>query len=259
MISYKLRSIKQRLRRYSCQLMQFYDRKTLWLSLGENCLTDSILQRYRIKSFSTLYSHGRSNMDYAIFLERNNYEDILNFENLKYSNINEDKVVRSILVNSSDHIYSELHMNGFEFTHHNVIESKKDRESSIRKIQRLQTIRGTNNVVFFYHHRMNKNSDLDSLFNKAFEFSKFYTLNGKNCHMVIFSQRIINDNSDRNIYYKSIHSGIHYFEFWTKEIWEGNNSNIFWAIIDDDLIYKMIKTSIRLIKFKHKIANGVIR
>lgn len=187
MILNKLRTIRQRLRRYSCQLMQFYAPKALWLSLGENCLTDSILQRYEIKSFSTLYSHGRSNIDYALFLERNNYKDILNIENLKHEN----KVVRSTLVNSCDNIFSELHMNGFEFTHHNVMDSEKDKMSAKRKIQRMLDIRGTRNVVFFYYHRINPNSDFDSLFIKTFKFLIFIGLMEKLAILLYSSRKLL--------------------------------------------------------------------
>lgn len=258
MISNKLRTIRQRLRKYSCQLMLLHTSKALWLSLGENCLTDSILQRYGIKSFSTLYSHGRSNIDYALFLEKNDYKDILNIENLRYDNIGKDKVVRSTLANSCDAIFSELHMNGFEFTHHNVIDSEKDKESAKRKIQRMLAIRGTEDVVFFYHHRINPNSDFDSLFNKALELSKYYRLNGRMCHIIIFFQRIITEDTNRGIHYRTVLPGIHSFELCTKEIWGGNNPNILWATVDDDLIYKMVKTSVKLIKRGYKISDRAI-
>lgn len=35
----------------------------LWLSLGENCLSDAILKRHGLKSFSTPFSLCRSNVD----------------------------------------------------------------------------------------------------------------------------------------------------------------------------------------------------
>ena len=41
----------------------------LYLSFGENCLTDNILSRYNIKSYSTPYSSARSNIEY-IFITR---------------------------------------------------------------------------------------------------------------------------------------------------------------------------------------------
>lgn len=42
----------------------------IWLSLGENCLSDNILSRHSLKSFSTPFSHARSNIDYALELEK---------------------------------------------------------------------------------------------------------------------------------------------------------------------------------------------
>lgn len=43
---------------------------TYYLSLGENCLADDILKRYKLKSFSTPYSPTRSNIEYAIQSEK---------------------------------------------------------------------------------------------------------------------------------------------------------------------------------------------
>ena len=40
-----------------------------WLSLGENCLPDNVLQRHGRKTLSTVFSSGRSNIDYAVSLE----------------------------------------------------------------------------------------------------------------------------------------------------------------------------------------------
>ncbi|MFJ5369320.1 DUF1796 family putative cysteine peptidase, partial [Bosea sp. CER48] len=44
-----------------------------WLSLGENCLPDNILERNGLKMFSTPFSHGRSNIEYAIQLHSEGY------------------------------------------------------------------------------------------------------------------------------------------------------------------------------------------
>ena len=66
----------------------------VYLSFGENCLPDHILNRYALKSFTTPFSHGRSNVEYILNLERDDYTDFLNLDYLSYEYLNEDRVQR---------------------------------------------------------------------------------------------------------------------------------------------------------------------
>lgn len=231
--------------------------KSLWLSLGENCLTDNILARHNFKSFSSPYSHGRSNLDYAISLEEKKYESLLEPENLKYDYVGDARVVRSTIVNQSDAIYHELHMNGFEFTHHDVKESDKQRKSLERKISRLYSFRGKKDFVFLYHYRFNENIDLDKIFTKAKKFTAFYSGLNKKYNMVVFTQKIISDEKERKVYFKQ-DDNILFFELHTKHIWSGDNENIFWARVDDDLIKKMLDTADNVINKNAKVAEGYL-
>lgn len=86
-----LKRIKERLIREYRQLKQRLS-DTYYVSIGENCLTDNILDRFNIKSFSTPYSHGRSNIEYAIHLESEKYQNLLNPEFLYYDYVGETKV-----------------------------------------------------------------------------------------------------------------------------------------------------------------------
>jgi len=198
---------------------RLHARDVLFLSLGENCLTDNILNRHGVKSFSTPYSHARSNLDYALLLEGSCYDGFLDVQNFHYDSIDETKVIRSHSITPCDDIYDDRHMQGFEFTHHDIIASQKDRESIQRKISRLQTLKGKKNFVFFYHHRINPRSQLDVIFEKASKFREYYAVQGKTCQMVIFSQQIIHDASERKLEYKKIKPNIHYFVFSTHFSW----------------------------------------
>jgi len=230
----------------------------LWLSLGENCLPDNILHRHGLKSFSTPFSHGRSNLDYALALEKSNYEGLMLPENLKHGLSEKKKVVRSTLFNQCDNIYNDMHMKGFEMTHHDVIDSEKDRENFNRKIERQLEVRGNKKVVFLYHHRINKNSNLDLIFKKASEFSTLYSKGKYNCTVIVFAQQVITDNEERKVHYKNIRKNIHYFEFFTRQLWGGKDDDLFWARTDDDLIKKMIDTSVSLFSQGKKQKEGFI-
>lgn len=93
----------------------------MWLFLVEKCLPDGVLKRHSRKSFSTLYSSGRSNIDYALQLEIEAFHGLLQKDNLCFDDVWGTKVVRSTRINRSDDIFEPDCSKGFEFTHHNPI------------------------------------------------------------------------------------------------------------------------------------------
>lgn len=233
--------------------------EVLWLSLGENCLPDNILHRHGLKSFSTVYSHGRSNIDYALALEKNNYDGLLDPAHLAHGISEKKQVVRSTLFNQSDGIYNEMHMRGFEMTHHDVIDSEKDRDTFFRKISRQLEIRGKKKIVFFYHHRVNKNTDMDAIFKKAEELSGLYSRKQYTCTVIVFSQKIIDSQEERKVFFKKMKKKVLFFEFHTYHLWAGRNDDLFWARTDDDLIKRMIDTSVNFIKDDINFKEGFIK
>lgn len=141
--------------------------ETHYISLGENCLTDNILERFGIKSFATPYSHGRSNIDYAIHLEREKYIDLLKIDFLYYGYAGKTKVVRNLHYSKSDNIFNEMHVKGFEFTHHDVINNETHRESYERKIERMLSIDDKSKIKFYYHYRNCDNQNLEIFISKS--------------------------------------------------------------------------------------------
>ena len=212
----------------------------LYLSIGENCLTDGILERHNLKSFSTIYSHGRSNMDYVIHLETISYLGLIDIDYLEYSYVGQTKVVRNTRINSSDMIYSSMHTKGFEFTHHDVISNKIHRDSVRRKIHRLKDIKGKKDICFFYHYRLDKNNDVKCLLDKAEKFIKFYSINGAYIQLVIFTQEIIGEDKSRELIHHTHNEKIELLTFKTRAVWSGKDPNLLWAKTDDDLIKEML-------------------
>lgn len=212
----------------------------LCLSLGENCLPDDILKRHGVKSISTPYSSGRTNIDYALTLEKNNYSDLLNIENLVFGDAWGAKVVRSRHIIDAEDIFDPSCSKGFEFTHHNPIESIKDRESILRKINRIQSVKGTENILFLYHHRYTSKSDLNKLREKIKNFREYYTNELVKCYVGLFYQKEINDKSERKLEFHITDKTMMEFIFHTEHRWEGDDESIFWAKNDDDLIKEML-------------------
>ena len=214
---------------------------TYYLSIGENCLTDNILDRFKIKSFSTPYSHGRSNLDYVIELEKDSYSNLLKPEYLYYDYVGDTKVVRNNYYSKSESIYNELHKNGFEFTHHDVLNNDAQRKSYERKIARMLSFDKSKKLKFVYHYRNNDNLNIDKLVFKAAEFLKFYQKKGIDCDFIFFTQEIVTENSQRSI--TKIHDtkNVRGYMLKTLELWVGDDEEVLWARKDDDLLSQMIQ------------------
>lgn len=227
--------LKKTIRKFASQI-KIYCSDTVHVSIGENCLTDNILQRHNIKSFTTPYSHVRSNLDYAIKLEKENYKNLLNIQHLHYEQLHGKPVVINNHGFSSDPIFLELHRNGFEFHFHDVISNKSHRESVRRKIHRLVSLKGKKNFVFYYHYRMNKNLNFPNFIAKAKTFLSHYEVNGCKCRMVIFTQKLCTSEARRGYRIIRHSEKIQLIVFNTLKSWGGDVADFYWARVDDDLI-----------------------
>ncbi len=212
-----------------------------YISIGENCLTDNILERHNLKSFSTPYSHGRSNIDYAITLEKNNYYNLLESKYLFYDYFGSTKVVRNNYYSKSENIFHEFQQNGFEFTHHDVINNKSHIKSYHRKVLRMKSFKKNNKIKFLYHYRSNKYRDLKLIIIKGQEFLSYYQKRNIKCEFIFFSQNIISNKEERKLLKIHDSNNIKGYILNTLEVWTGDDLDVFWARKDDDLFSLMIK------------------
>jgi hypothetical protein len=212
---------------------------TAWLSLGENCLPDDILKRHGLKSYSSPYSSARCNIDYALAMEADDYETLIDPTTLVRGEVSGAGVVRSAKFVECDPIYRDLHMNGFEFTHADVISSPEARSSYERKVGRMLELRGRNDVVFLYHHRYSSASNLPLLRQKLKQFAEIYSSDTAQCTIALFYQMKLPARDGRRLE-SSRHAGLPEFVFHTEHEWAGRDQDIFWARNDDDLIATML-------------------
>lgn len=215
----------------------------IWLSLGENCLPDDILKRNGLKSFSTPYSHSRTNIDYALALESADYEGLLEVKSLERSDAWGTPVIRSRTYNKSDNIFEASVSKGFEFTHHDVLQDVDSQASYVRKIERLKRIKGRENVTFLYHHRVSKKTDFPKLLQKLNEFASLYDSDVANCRIYVMAQLIVESASDRRLERFMTQDKVTVFRFHTERVWSGSDDDLFWARVDDDLITEMLETA----------------
>ncbi|ROP49037.1 putative papain-like cysteine peptidase DUF1796 [Enterobacter sp. BIGb0383] len=215
---------------------------TLWVSLGENCLADDILRRHGRKSFSSVFSSGRSNIEYLLQMEHDGYQNLLKKEHLQHFPDGDRSVVRSTFYKHCVGQYSERHMLGFEFSHHDPLRIKEDNRAFKRRVARQLQYRGKKNFVFLYHHRITENSDLRLLRANLNEFLSLYNTAGCNCKIILFYQHIIADCDAKHLACTSYGTGLLEFVCFTHEIWGGDDLDTFWARKDDLLFAEMFDT-----------------
>lgn len=215
------------------------DTQRLYLSFGENCLTDNIIARYQLKTFTTPFSHGRSNVEYILNLELDNYKDFLSDKYLCYENLEGKSVPRLKRYNNIQNTYNSLHMNGFEFTHHDVKGNEELKSKFESRVSKLKSGLGKNKYLILYHHRICESTDLNLLLKHLNELKTLYAQNNE-VEVILFKQVLIPVGKEKGLKYHKI-NGINVFDFHTHEIWGGDNPNLLWAYNDDVLIKKMIK------------------
>ncbi|WP_039057821.1 DUF1796 family putative cysteine peptidase [Enterobacter sp. Bisph1] len=239
-----LKSLKRKLinLRKKWKYRNNYLSQVFWISLGENCLADDILRRHNRKSFSSVFSAGRSNIEYILQMENDNYHHLLAKENLRHFPDGEHTVVRSTYYDKCTGHYATRHMLGFEFTHHDPLRIKEDRCAMQRRISRQLSYRGTKNFVFLYHHRITDRSNLPQLRDHLNALLAMYNTRGCDCKMVLFYQRLIGENDPKRIDFTPHDSGLLEFVCHTHEIWEGDDLDVFWAKKDDRLFAEMFET-----------------
>lgn len=224
-------------------ISNFFHRKRtnrIYLSFGENCLTDNILSRYGLKSFTTPFSHCRSNIEYILDLERNHYIAFVSGEFLKYGDLNGKPVPRLktdlILKNS----YHHLHENGIEFPSQDVIKNQKYWHKVVKRAVKLKAFLGKRKYILLYHHRVCEDSNLELLIMHLSELKKYYSTEEYECQVVLFKQIIVSKESEKKLIYQK-NMDIHFFDFYTHYTWTGRDQRKYWAFIDDSLISKMLK------------------
>ena len=214
-------------------------KKDIYISIGENCLPDDILARNHLKSFSTPFSSGRSNIEYILDFENEEYADFLNMDYLHYESVGNGKVVRNTKYLTVQNRYKAVCMNGFEFTHHDVIGNNEIRETMGRRVKRMLNLKNKN-ITMLYHHRKCDETDINLLLRHLLMLSSVYEKRSNKVRIILFYQEIIPDYASRRVEC-SQYKNIDIFKYYTQNEWAGEEQNLLWARCDNDLLETMIK------------------
>lgn len=202
---------------------------------------DNVLRRHELKSFSTVYSHGRSNADHINAFETNSYKEEFVFSNL--IKVGTDQVCRSTNIAGCDDIYHPLHSLGFEFTHHDPIGNQEHRQELVRRCRRMEYLKkNQDRINAFYFHRFTDKSQILLLRAKLIKLRSYYVSHGCIFSINLFYQKHAS-LSDRRLEIVRSAPFFNEYIFHTNRTWTGNDPNIMWALIDDDLIKEMLRDS----------------
>lgn len=204
----------------------------VWVSLGENCLTQSIIERNKKNTIRSPFSFCVSNIDYGLHLEGTNYQDLLSAHNLYLKN---GKYMSKMP--KCDPIFWPAGGGDFDLRHFDL-----KRQSTIsglhRKIRRMIDLRENDcGKIFLYHHRINPNSDITRVSQKIQKFISLYP----NSRGVMFYQKIIPEQQQETVSLEILNE-VFCFCFNTRTLWSGPNHRLFNALVNNELIDQMINT-----------------
>lgn len=235
-----IRRIRRKMKSYQNILKRLSKQrdKNVVLSFGENCLTDDILSRTGLKSFSSPYSSGRTNVEYVLAFEKEGFADLLNRDYLEYEYADDKKVARNKKYVATKNRYHESCVNGFEFTHHDVIGSKMKSDTISKRCRRMLELKNRN-IVIVYHHRLCAETDEELLISHLAELADIYRARGNEVSVFMFCQVLVSEENQRRVV-RTARGGVHVYQFHTLREWAGDNDDVFWARCDDDLLRTMV-------------------
>lgn len=227
----------KRIKKHIKKIIKSFDKNVLF-SIGENCLADDVLARNGLKSFSSPYASSRSNIEYLLDFENENFKDILNPKWLVYENSSGNKVARNKKYVDVNNKYHSSCINGFEFTHHDVIGDNAMTDTIRKRCRRLMKLHNKN-IVMLYHHRYCQETDEKLLLKNLTELAELYKARKNQVHIYMFTQVIVSTEAERKTEHL-VNNGINIYKFYTLNVWGGEDADILWARCDNDLLQEMI-------------------
>jgi hypothetical protein len=224
--------------------MQLLDNSTVYCSIGENCLSQDIIDRRKMNTMISPFSRVRSNIDYALALLKEDFVDFLNPEYLQYRERYDKKIVTNSKYKCAPGVFDSSVANEFEFTHHDVIASDEALKSFERKTERFRAlIKSESPITFLYHHRSRPGKQMPHVLAQLNEFARHVEgMRNAPVSVICFAQTIFKDISERRIeitqHERTMLAVLH-----TKQAWLGTDADVFWGRVDDDLFDQMLEAS----------------
>jgi hypothetical protein len=204
----------------------------VWVSLGENCLPQTIINDLGLNSIVSPYSWAIGTIDHILNMQEKDFslDDYRQFVDTVY---NETYSIHKTSKNSNDYWFK----NGQEFLifRHHDFSKQKDYEEIARRFARYKAL-NDKNLVFLYHYRITENSQNAKQVRSRLEhfISKYYP----KAKAVMFYKTEANDGTINLIDKKN---NVFEFEIKTTTPYEGVNPA--WKASGDRKLHKkMIKS-----------------
>jgi len=211
------------------------------VSLGENCLVDEVLKDFKLRKETFPFGSGRFNIEYILSICKDNFENLLNTQHLRYAEVDGVKVVKNSFYSCQHQIYDASVCDDVEFTHHDPFQPKI-RESLQRKIVRFQfALENPDKFVFIYYYR---HSELRNKLTLISELEKWVGWVEKKSmrkpKVILIHQEIVSSSGDRGLTVQPHHWGLE-VSMQTLEIWTG--PELWSAPHDRDLFDKLLNAN----------------
>jgi hypothetical protein len=127
-----------------------------WVSLGENCLSQEIINDLGVKTIVSPYSWGFSTIDHIINLQEEDF--LINYYEQNTCPKWEEKYsVHKTSKNSNDSFFVETGKI-LIFRHHDFFSNNEDYEKIKRRMDRYKSL-NSDEIVFLYHHRIGQTAN----------------------------------------------------------------------------------------------------
>lgn len=222
-----------------------------FISIGENCLIDHILSKYKYKRESYPFGNCRSNIEYITQIIETDFRNFLD-KKLLYKDMVDARqiVIKNKVYNMLNDIYCLSVSSNYEFTHHNILDDATLYATFLRRVERFKAIMKSDEDIYFiyyYKHTPKRNvNKIIELLNKYLNMiEKKYN---KKCKCMLWYQNILNDPNDRTfvkICYES-NNNIMLVEFNCHKIW---GSYVNWNAKTDYDLFELFFDSDEFKKF----------
>jgi hypothetical protein len=199
----------------------------VWVSLGENCLPQTIINDLGLNSIVSPYSWAIGTIDHILNMQEKDFslDDYRQFVDTVY---NETYSIHKTSKNSNDYWFR----NSQEFLifRHHDFSKQKDYEAIARRFARYKAL-NDENIVFLYYYRATENSPNYEYVRSRLEYfiSKYYPKS----KAVMFYRT---DGDENTINLIDSKSNVFEFEIKTTTPYEGKDPN--WKAMPDRELHK---------------------
>lgn len=123
--------------------------KRTWISFGENCLTQTLINNIGLNTTYTPFTFTRTNPDYVLHFERNGYDLLKDKDNFVQRDEQFYKTSYKNEIDTGKNFIQASRV--LAFGHHDVLESEDAMQKISRRADRMPELRDKKLSILYYH------------------------------------------------------------------------------------------------------------